>query len=317
MAVNESPKIFLHAALFAVLLALVPQAAVAEVPQGYTEHTIGSDLNQTYYVTAGEGPAIVLLHGFPQDWSTWLPVSERLSHRYRVIMPDLRGIGRSLSASDDFGPEAMADDILAVLDAEGIRAAYVAGHDIGGPVAYVLARRNSERVTGVMLLESPLEGMASFERPRDSLMMWHLAFHQIRDLPEGLLADRERLYVGYFLSEFNSAEDAAIDRYAEAYTSRDGNLRALLAVYRQLDKQRKFNLSHTSVFPLPITIVGGEKVFGQIVEAMATDLEGWGCQNVKTQVIEAGGHYLMDEMPGRIAAIITKSATKAKTSSDR
>src|SRR5438045_1899392 len=80
----------------------------------------------------GEGAPLLLLHGWPEFWLTWEPVMLRLSKRYRLIAPDLRGFGDSDKPSGPFGPADHAADMLALLDALGIRRAGIVGHDVGG-----------------------------------------------------------------------------------------------------------------------------------------------------------------------------------------
>ena len=107
---------------------------------------------------AGDGPPLVLLHGFPQNHRCWLPVLPRLAARHRCILLDLRGYGESDAPRDDprherYSKRRMAGDVATVLDALGIARAHVAGHDRGARVAYRLALDHPDRVDRLVILE--------------------------------------------------------------------------------------------------------------------------------------------------------------------
>ncbi len=84
-----------------------------------------------HVATVGEGPPLLLLHGWPEFWLTWEPVMTRLADRFRLIAPDLRGFGDSDKPEGPYGPEGHAADMLAVLSALGVERAGVVGHDVG------------------------------------------------------------------------------------------------------------------------------------------------------------------------------------------
>ena len=287
-----------------------PAASASVLPAGFKEATIGLPEGQLHYVAGGQGPALILLHGFPEDWSAWRRVAPSLAGRFTVIMPDLRGLGGSTTIAERFDPEAMAADIAMLMANRGIADAYLVGHDIGGPVAYALARLQPRRVRGVMLVESPLEGMPSWEKVRNSPLMWHLGFHQTPNLPEQLLAGREEIYVRHFLAESAGGtppDEADVARYATAYRAPE-RLHALLSIYRQLDKQEAFNSAHREPLGIPITVVGGERVFGPLVDGMTEDLRNWGATRVEGVVVPKAGHYIADEQPEALAALIAARA---------
>ena len=289
----------------------VPQQTVASIlPEGFREEALRLSETNLHYMWGGSGPAVILLHGFPEDWSAWRKVAPRLADRFTVIAPDLRGIGGSTTTTTAFDPVAMAQDIAALISARRIRDAYLVGHDIGGPVAYALARLHPETVRGLMLVEFPLEGMPTWNSVRNSPLMWHLGFHQTAELPEQLLAGREAIYVRHFLKELaggKQPDEADVARYAAAYRAPE-RLKALLAIYRQLPMQEAFNLSHREPTTLPITFVGGERVFGPLGNGIANDLRAWGWSNVESIVVPAAGHYIADEQPEAIAALIETRA---------
>jgi len=103
------------------------------------------------YWTLGDGSPVVLLHPFPANHEFWLPVADALSTRYRLILPDLRGHGRS-DQPGDYSVELMEADVLGFLDALQLDRVDLIGHSMGGLVGYLLAGDHPERV-GRLILE--------------------------------------------------------------------------------------------------------------------------------------------------------------------
>lgn len=98
-----------------------------------------------HYVSAGSGFPVVLLHGWPQTWFEWRHVMARLAPRYRVIAPDLRGLGDSTRPLDGYDSQTLAGDLQELLSEHlGIAAYHPAGHDWGGPTAFALAAAQAE-----------------------------------------------------------------------------------------------------------------------------------------------------------------------------
>lgn len=282
----------------------------ASILPGFKEASVGLPEGRLHYVAGGQGPIIILLHAFPEDWSEWRRVAPLLAGQFTVVMPDLRGLGGSTTTSERFDPEAMAADIAMLMANRGIADAYLVGHDIGGPVAYALARLQPRRVRGVMLIESPLIGMPTWDEIKGAPEMWHVGFHQTADLPEQLLAGREDVYVRHFLELSNGGiapDEADVARYAAAYRAPD-RLHALLSIYRQFDKQAAFNAAHQGPIGTPITVVGGERVFGPLVDGMVQDLRSWGATHVEGVVVPHAGHYIADEQPEALAGLIAARA---------
>lgn len=102
-----------------------------------------------------DGPAVLLVHGWPQHWWCWREVVGELAKDYRCLMPDLRGFGWSQAPRQGYEKEQLASDLLALLDAlELDRVGYV-GHDWGAFSGFLLALRAPERVTGMLVMSIP------------------------------------------------------------------------------------------------------------------------------------------------------------------
>lgn len=103
---------------------------------------------------AGDGPALLLQHGWPEDWRCWERVIPALSERFRVICPDMRGFGASDAPASGYGKESVARDLLGVADALDIERFHLGGHDWGGIAAFIAALRAPERVERLVLLNT-------------------------------------------------------------------------------------------------------------------------------------------------------------------
>jgi pimeloyl-ACP methyl ester carboxylesterase len=114
----------------------------------------GAGRIQLYALERGRGAPLVLLHAFPLSSAMWLPQREGLSDRCRVITPDLRGFGGSRLGDDEPSLEAMAGDVVALLDTKGIGRAVIGGLSMGGYVAMALCRHHRDRVLGLVLADT-------------------------------------------------------------------------------------------------------------------------------------------------------------------
>ena len=253
-----------------------------------------------HYVCAGDGEPLVLLHGFPQTWYEWMPVLPELAKHYRVIMPDLRGLGASSRPAGGYDKDTMADDIWRLVNGklchEHMR---VVGHDWGGPVAYALAAQHRDAVSHLALIDVTVPGDGS-NVFSTSQGRWHHAFHQTLDLPEALVQGREGLYVSWFLENFaahpGAISNAAKEVYRRAY-AQPGAMRAGFGLYRALPDDIKNNARHIEAgkLSMPTLGLGGTEAFGRgdlVVESLrrvAHDVSGG--------TIQGSGHFVPEEAP--------------------
>ena len=186
--------------------------------------TLRGDGVDLHVARCGEGPPLVLLHGWPEFWLTWEPVMARLSDRFSLIAPDLRGFGASekpdLGPSDKAGPEVHAADVLALLDALGIARAGIVSHDVGAFAAQVLGRRAPERLTGLFFFDCPYPGAGPRMAAPDRLgEIWYQAFNTKPFAAQIVGASREacRAYFSHFLRHWAGGNPAAFDDVLEAF----------------------------------------------------------------------------------------------------
>jgi len=130
-------------------------AVATELPSvpGVTHRDIDVGGVRLHVAEAGDGPPIVLLHGWPQHWWCWRRVMPQLARRHRVLAPDLRGFGWSDAPSGSYAKETFAADLLALLDAERLEQVRIIGHDWGGYAAFLLALERPERVERLLALD--------------------------------------------------------------------------------------------------------------------------------------------------------------------
>ena len=284
-----------------------PRPAV--LPTGVVSATAKVGDANICYLRAGRGPALLLLPGFPEDRTAWLPVMTRLAARYTVIAPDLRGVGCSSAPAARYDYPTMAEDALALTRALNLDQPYVVGHDIGGLIAYTLARLHPEAIRGAMLVEAPILGAPSWEAAKAPF--WHVGFHQTPDLSEAMIAGKQQIYFGYFLKSATARRgvigDAQIARYCLAY-QRPAQIHAMMEMYRAMPAAARFNTSHTGPTDEPLTLVWGETSFAKMGEKMAGDARSWGWSNVRNRVIAAAGHYPADEQPAALVSEIELAA---------
>lgn len=192
-----------------------------------------------HYVEAGEGPLVVLLHGFPEFWYGWRGQIEPLAAAgFRVVAPDMRGYNLSAKpagvSSYGIGPlTADVRDLIA--ERGGAGGAMLAGHDWGGAVAWATAIRHPGSVRRLAILNLPhprrmFEGLRTARQLRRS---WYMLLFQIPGVSERMLrARRFRALRGSFADARPGAYgDSDIERYVEAW-SQPGALTAMLNYYR-------------------------------------------------------------------------------------
>ena len=274
-----------------------------------------------HFLRCGSGSTlIVLIHGWPQSSHEWRHVMPVLGERFSVIAPDLRGIGGTTALPDAldgaFDKASLAKDVRSLVEALKPDLAFervvVAGHDIGGMVAYAYARLYPSEVAGAAIMDIPIPGLDPWDDIKRSPMTWHFNFHIPKGLAETLVQGHQARYFRTFyfdgLAEHPEAitdEDVAV--YAAAYRT-DESLHAMCEIYRAFPKDEEFFSSRTEKLDVPLLIVGGENTFAEILPRMAEALASVGATNVRTAMIEGSGHWMSEEQPGRAAAVIASLA---------
>jgi pimeloyl-ACP methyl ester carboxylesterase len=187
----------LEAGVFLALLVTATIAAMSQTKSGpdLIESRFGEvDGIKIHYLTAGHGPAVILLHGYAETSRMWRPLIPKLTDKFTVVAPDLPGIGDSDIPKNDDGLDmkTAAIRIHALVKSLGISKARVVGHDIGLMVAYAYAAQFPSEVEKLVVMDAFLPGVPGWELAYDSPNFWHFRFHG--STPEALVQGREKIY---------------------------------------------------------------------------------------------------------------------------
>ncbi|KAK7035996.1 putative hydrolase or acyltransferase of alpha beta superfamily protein [Favolaschia claudopus] len=272
---------------------------------------------------AGTGPPLLLVHGNPQHSLTWQWIGPRLvAAGYTVIAPDNRGAGDSSIPPDaDYSAAAHAGDLVGVLNFLNVSSAYVFAHDKGVGFATALAATEPSRVKMLGLAEYALPGFGYDEAVNpgpfwDLYQNPQLAFFQIPDFAEFLMAGRERAFLQWYFYHGSYSGTAAfseltVDRYASS-VSKPGFLRAMLGPFSTaaLNADRAFftkRFAGNSSAPLemPVLAMGGEASFG-LPGALESLFNDKIAKDIEFDVVPKAGHWIADENPNWVADRILK-----------
>lgn len=190
-----------------------------------------------HYVEAGDGPLVLLLHGFPEFWYSWrLQIEPLVKAGYRVVAPDLRGYNLS-SGPDDFTAytaDKLAADVHGLIRELGAASAMVVGHDWGGSVAWSLAMNHPEVVDRLVILNAahPRKLNEGLKSPRQLLRSWYFFYFQFPGLPERRAARNGwEFFKGFQRDARPPYTQQENDRYVEAW-SQPGAAKAMIDYYR-------------------------------------------------------------------------------------
>ena len=258
----------------------------------------------TLYVRAGgQGPAVVLLHGFGDTGDMWAPVAQALYKDHTVIVPDLRGIGLSSQPPSGYDKKTQGQDIAKLMDALKIDKADLVTHDIGNMVGYALAAQYPARITKWVVIDAPLPGIGPWDEILKNPLLWHFNFRGPD--AERLVKGRERIYLDRFYNEL-SANPKAIDEetrrhYAKLY-ARPGAMHAAFNQFAAFTQDAIDNKQFAAKgkLSMPILAIGADHSFGD----MQATIMRLVASNVTGGTIVNSGHWVMEEQPKQTTAAI-------------
>ena len=262
-----------------------------------------------HYLSAGDGPPVVLLHGIPQTSHEWRHVIPHLAGRFRVIAPDLRGLGDSWRPATGYDKKTVAADVWRLVhDHLKIDRFSLVGHDWGGPTAFALACAHQEAVRRLAILDVAIPGDgADFSQ---NGRRWHHALFRTLDLPEKLFEGREHLVINWLFENYghlpNCILEADRQEYLRTYV-KPGAMRALYGYYRALPQDGEDNrawLAANGKLKTPVLALGGNKSFGRGMETMESLQRV--AENVVGGIIPNCGHWVAEEQPEFIARELLK-----------
>ena len=251
-----------------------------------------------HYLTAGSGDAtpIVLLHGYAQTSRMWRPLMPRLATDGPVIAVDLRGAGGSGKPDRPGEKKLLAQDIHALTQQLGYRKVKIVGHDIGLMVAYAYAAQYPDEVEKIALLDAFLPGVGDWTKVWLLRDLWH--FHFYGEVPEKLVAGRERIYFEHFWNDFAADKTKSIpeaDRkfYAAAY-GQPGGMHAGFGYFKAFEQDAKdFEAMSKTKLKMPMLVLTGEKASGEFLIAQGRLV----AESVDGRIVKGAGHWIMEESP--------------------
>jgi pimeloyl-ACP methyl ester carboxylesterase len=261
-----------------------------------------------HYVRGGNGPAVILIHGFPQDWFEYHAIMPQLAKRFTVIAVDLRGVGGSTAKPGGYDAPNMAEDVHQLVAALKLERVYIVGHDIGGHVAYAFVRRYPEATRGAMILDTPIPGIEGWDEIQRHPAMWHVRFMQAPGLAEELVVGRQADYFGYFFQfgKFTPSDEA---HFVKAYATL-AQLHAMFEMYRAFPVNEQFNATQRDPNGVPLLSAAGDgSPFAQLVPKIAEGLRANGCAHVETTLIQRAVHYVVEDQPEAVADLIERYAS--------
>lgn len=294
--------------------------AVDEVAfeQTFTHRRVPVDGRGVHVVTGGEGPPVLLLHGWPTSWYEWRRVMPLLAGRYTVVVPDLPGVGLSDRLDGPHTKRAVGRAMLALMTALDHDRFYLVGHDWGTSTAFAMATLAPDRVDRLVLTENTVPGLdvPGYDEAGETVgwdafnaRWWHHQFHAQPTAPELLVTGREREYLDSKFRAWTYNYDGAftedyLDAFTEAYT-RPGALTAGFDYYRALDRDAEDNRGVVAergarTLPMPLLVVTARY---QVDEALHRQLLPVAA-DYRGAIVDDAQHFLMIEAPATLARLV-------------
>lgn len=285
--------------------------------------TINANGVDHHVVSAGSGPPLVCVHGFPEDWYSFRHQLRELSGMFTVIAYDLRGVGRSRKPGEGYNTTTMADDLIALIDALGLQKPALIGHDWGGSIVPIAVQRAQNRFSCMVVIDAPLGREL---RPLNSWYIW--AMNKLVPWADGYLSRRElfpqsiiRFWAWIENQDAFTAED--IDHYSAAYYS-PGTIEAWLSLYRSVwsgpvgnayetyekvifkrePSVLKWNAPKKPSVDIPAMLIWGEEDPALPVQLAHRLKRIW--EELELHVIPDCGHFPHEEKPEEVNRLLLK-----------
>jgi pimeloyl-ACP methyl ester carboxylesterase len=274
----------------------------------FTSRFVHANGLRQHVVIGGEGPALLLVHGWPESWYAWRLLMPALAKDFTVIAVDQRGVGLTDKPQDGYDSGTLADDLVALMDALGHQRFAVVGHDTGMPIAYALAADHPERVDRLVVAEAPLPGVSDsppvFGNAWLNDRVWHIGFNRLTEVNELLVRGREDIFFGFEfdINAVKKLPDYAVRYYVRALASHRDALRGTFNFYRAFDTTTAQNVERKGRrLTMPVLAIGGAASIGEgaaiTMRAVADD--------VQSLVIPGCGHWVAEEAPEEMLGALT------------
>jgi pimeloyl-ACP methyl ester carboxylesterase len=273
----------------------------------FTHRTATAKDIPIHYVEGGSGDPVLLVPGWPQSWYAWRHVMPLLAGQYRVLAIDPPGLGES-GAPAQYDTATIASYIAALLDALEIESIAFAGHDIGAWIGYAFAARHPARLHHLALIDAAIPGIAPADAfaltPERINKTWHFSFNALPDLPEALVAGRERLYLEWLFNsrsfDKTAIDAAALAEYTRVYAM-PGAMSRGFAYYRAIfDSIAQNNLTVASKLSMPVLAMGGAQWLGPLMATMVKPV----AKDLHIEIVADSGHFVPEEAPAAVGRLL-------------
>ena len=284
-----------------------------QLPPGFgrlfTSRFIKAGGLRQHVTIGGDGPPLLLVHGWPQSWYQFRLLMPALARDFTVIAPDQRGMGDTDKPRGGYDPATLANDLAALMDALGHQRFAVLGCDTGMVISYALAADHPGRVVRLAVGEAPIPGISDspdlfLTGPVAVSRVFHLLFNRLDALNEHLVRGREDAFFGFVLDAeaVNKLPAHAVRHYIDSFASSRDALRGSFGFYRAWDTMTAQNQERVKVkLTMPVLAIGGGLSTAggpaMTMRAAATD--------VQELVIPGSGHFIAEEAPGAMLAALT------------
>ena len=289
--------------------------AAPNLPDGFTDTFTSRYIDagdvRLHAVIGGDGPPLLLIHGWPESWYAWRMIMPTLAEDFEVIAVDQRGIGLSDKPEDGYDTGTLANDLVALMDELRHQRFALYGTDTGMPIAYALAADHPDRVERLIVSEAPLPGASPspplFLPPQLNARLWHLTFNQLpAEVNEALVRGREAIFFG---SEFTASAgtkelpDETVKYYIDTLAANADALRGSFEFYRAIPTTAAQNAERKNArLTMPVLAIGGAESGMEGVEAtmklVADDVQG--------EVLSGAAHWVAEQAPEELLAALTE-----------
>jgi pimeloyl-ACP methyl ester carboxylesterase len=272
-------------------------------------------------VVGGDGPPLLLIHGWPGSWYYWRLVMPALARDFTVVAVDQRGIGLSDKPEEGYDTATLANDLVGLMDALGHEQFAAVGVDTGLLIGYALAADHPDRVVRLAVGEAPLPGIS----PPTPLVLpdpvvdrlWHIPFNQLKETNEKLVRGREDIYFGAEFSASagtNKLSAENVQYYVDGLDSSPEALHGSFQLYRAFGATTAQNVERKARrLQMPVLAMGGE----QSVGAMAAETMRLTADDVQGHVFPGIGHWLAEQAPEELVAVLTGFLASYRDASPR
>ena len=276
---------------------------LARIQKNWKQGFIPTNNIQLHYVSQGEGPLMVMLHGFPEFWYSWRYQIPEFAPNYQVVAPDLRGYNDSEKPQEmsAYAMTELVKDVKGIIEGFGNQKCILVGHDWGGAIAWHFAYAYPEMLEKliIMNLPHPAEFSKGLKTPQQLLKSWYIFFFQLPFLPEWFLSGNDYSAIAAAFREMAIDQTAFTQKDIEAFkeaAAKRGALTAMINYYRCAFRDLlEVSNRNWGVLEIPTLMIWGEQD-----AALGKELT-YGTKNyvkdLRVRYIPNCSHWVQQEQP--------------------